>query len=76
MSQVLCDPLDDVDIMAALCHETERRLLLVAPVAAHKRVREMLLPDGLEVLDVFDLAEDAGADDFLDGAIVGRVAED
>ena len=68
--------LQDVDIVAALGHQRETSRRFVSPITSDVRMCEMLPAYGLEVLDVDDLAEDAGRDRLPDRGVIGRVTED
>ena len=46
------------------------------PVAADEGVSEVLVANGLDVLDVDDLSQGAGVYDLLDGGVVGRIPKD
>ena len=46
------------------------------PVSADKGVGEVLVADGLDVLNVDNLAEGTRVDDLLDGRVVRRIPED
>lgn len=63
------------NLLARFRHERKRRVGLFVPVSAHVRVRKVLVPDGLDVLNVDDFAKGARVNDILDGAVVWRIAE-
>ncbi len=64
------------NVLARFRHERKGRVRFFVPVSAHVRVRKVLVPDGLDVLDVDDFAERARVNNILDGAVVWRIAED
>lgn len=63
-------------LLARFRHERKRGFGFFVPIAAHIRVRKVLVADGLNVLNIDDFAESARVDDVLDSAIIRRVAKD
>ena len=69
------EPLQDVEVVAALCDDHRRRRLAVVPVAAHERVRHVSVHHRLLVLDVNEFADEPQVNRLLERAEVGRVAQ-
>ena len=63
------------DVLAALGHQRERRVLLSGPVAAHIRVREVVESNRFDVYDVDELTQGSGTNDLSQGLGIRRIAE-
>ena len=69
------EPIEQVEVVAALCQQHRRGLVLSAPVAAHIAVREMPIGDVFVVLDEHYLAQRARIDYLLDTPVIRGVAQ-
>lgn len=65
-----------IDILAALGHQRERRILLPGPVAAHVRVCKVVEADWLDVYNIDELTQSSGANNLSQSLGIRGISED
>lgn len=66
---------DEIDVMATLGKKCRSRLVFTPPVAPHKRVCKVEVPNGLGVCDIDHFTNGAAMDEFTDLSIDRSVPE-
>ena len=64
------------DVLAALGHQRERRILLPGPVAAHVRVCKVVEADWLDVYNIDELTQSSGANNLSQSLGIRGISED